>query len=128
MGACTDVLPSNFERSRRRLSPLEHTRIAVHEAQPPPLPQVYLPTNPKQRRHNANQAAQTRQERHQRAAIRMWLRSGRPLETRYLDYRYWQAKRCRFNPDRNDVWQWWSELHWRQRDEIAALSRYLRWH
>jgi hypothetical protein len=61
-----------------------------------------------------------------------------------LDYRYWLARRCGWNPlapqwrlsglktaDGRDVlchpqesriWQWWTRLHWKHRQELARMT------
>lgn len=60
-----------------------------------------------------------------RIAERMAIRCGL-LTTKTLDYRYWQARRCGFDPNNAEVWEWWRRLHWMDRDLICRLSpRYM---
>ena len=63
-----------------------------------------------------------RTEQHRRRiAERMAIRFG-ALSMRALDYRYWQAKLCGFDPVDDRVWAWWRRLHWMDREAIVKLS------
>ncbi len=60
----------------------------------------------------------------------------------FLDYRYWQARRCGWNAldptisrdpllrpceaMRSVTWHWWTHLHYKQRGMLARLSRHQR--
>jgi hypothetical protein len=60
---------------------------------------------------------------HERRAIRLCLLSGTSLSLVHLDYRWWQCRRCGWDPDDAVVWAWWSKLHHKNREELVRLSR-----
>jgi hypothetical protein len=117
---------------KRPKNPLEATRQAVHDAQPPPLPQVYsadlenrghnrgVPLSDRERRRRA------RIERQQKAAMKMCLRMDKPFSTRYLDYRYWQCLSCGWNPEDELIYDWFRTLQWLVREYLVCVSRDLR--
>lgn len=46
-----------------------------------------------------------------RYAEQMCRRFKKPLSLQYLDYRYWQCRRAGFNPEVEEIWNWWVALH-----------------
>jgi hypothetical protein len=87
-----------------------------------------------------------RRKREHDVAVRMVGRffGGSVVHLILLDYRYWLARRCGWNPlapqwrlsglktaDGRDVlchpqesriWQWWTRLHWKHRQELARMT------
>lgn len=61
-------------------------------------------------------------EKRRRVAQRMCLRFGLAFCLRWSDYRYWQCRRCGFEPEVDVVWQWWTGLHWMDRATLVRLS------
>jgi hypothetical protein len=54
----------------------------------------------------------------------MCRRFGLGLYPLYLDYRYWQCRKCGFNPHDGAVWMWWVGLHWTTCDMLERLSTF----
>lgn len=80
-------------------------------------------TERKRRKEKQRVARQAERERKQRKiAERMCLRFGRPFTVLYLDYRYWTAKRCGFDPEIPSVWSWWRGLHPWDREMVLRYS------
>jgi hypothetical protein len=67
-----------------------------------------------------------RMRRQERLVEFMCRRRGVPFELKYRDYRFWECVSCGFNADNDAIFGWFSNLHWRAREELLVLSRFDR--
>lgn len=58
-------------------------------------------------------------------AMRIARRRGRALELRHLDQRWWMCKSCGWDPNNPVIWDWWIRLHWRTRETVYRMSRWI---
>lgn len=87
-------------------------------------------------RREQREAAQ--RETARRMLVRFY--GGRHVHLMQLDYRYWQARRCGWDPvsvnvavsdtglgcdpHESSFWRFWVCVHWRQREELVRLSHF----
>lgn len=97
----------------------------------------------RQARSTSDRSRREQREAFQReTARRMVVRffAGRHVHLMQLDYRYWQARRCGWDPvalhvaladsglpcdpHESSFWRFWVCVHWRSRDELVRLSTF----
>lgn len=76
-----------------------------------------------QQRQDQERRRVERIQKQQKSAERMCKRTGRPYQLQFMDYRYWQCLSCGWNPEGVGVFLWFTDLHWRERETLLALSR-----
>jgi hypothetical protein len=102
----------------------------------------------RRRANRAARSASAHAKREQREAVqretarRMVVRfyGGHHVHLMQLDYRYWQARSCGWDPASKELalsdrgtpcsphessfWRFWVCVHWRQREELVTLSNF----
>jgi hypothetical protein len=92
-----------------------------------------------QRRHRPHVNWRARQQRDREVAARLVRKffAADPPDLVVIDYRYWQLRRFGYDllrdgialdlaghpcpPMQSQAWDWWTELHYEQRDKLARM-------
>jgi hypothetical protein len=94
---------------------------------------------PHGQRHGSSEDHERERRRMEHAIRRLAvkrLNRDQPIPLRWLDFRWWQAKRCFSNPDESlgttapgqpeTVYEWFRHLHWRTRGYLIEISKGMR--